>query len=237
MAKQTVQKVEKVEKVSKEDVLIDVAEVGKDAQHWLEVYQKPLIIGVAALALIIGGYFAWNSYVAGNQKKAIASMWKAEQLFERDSFALALSNPGGGFDGFLDIAKKYSSTPAGETAHFYAGICYLNLGKFDEAITHLEDFSPNGTISPTMKYGALGDAYSEKKDYVKALKMYKEAANSGNVEDLKAFYLKRYGMLSENQNDASSALGAYQEIKTKYGMTTEARDIDKFIARAEAKKK
>jgi tetratricopeptide (TPR) repeat protein len=234
MAKQTVQK---VEKVSKEDVLIDVAVVSKDAQHWLEVYQKPLIIGVAALALIIGGYFAWNSYVAGNQKKAVASMWKAEQLFERDSFALALSNPGGGFDGFLDIAKKYGSTPAGETAHFYAGICYLNLGKFDEAISHLEDFSPNGTISPTMKYGALGDAYSEKKDYSKALKMYKEAASLGNVEDLKAFYLKRYGMLSENQNDASSALSAYQEIKTKYGTTTEARDIEKFIARAEAKKK
>jgi tetratricopeptide (TPR) repeat protein len=228
---------QKVEKVSKEDVLIDVAEVSKGAQHWLEVYQKPLIIGVAALALIVGGYFAWNYNVAGNQKKAIAGMWKAEQLFERDSFALALSNPGGGFDGFLDIAKKYGSTPAGNTAHFYAGICYLNLGKFDDAISQLEDFSPNGDISPTMKYGALGDAYSEKKDYTKALKMYKEAANSGNVDDLKAFYLKRYGMLSENQNDASSALSAYQEIKTKFGTTTEARDIEKFIARADAKKK
>jgi tetratricopeptide (TPR) repeat protein len=236
MAKQTVQKVV-AEKVSKEDVLIDVAEVGKDAQHWLEVYKNPLLIGIATLAIAVGGFFAWNNYVAGNQKKAITSSWKAEQLFERDSFALALSNPGGGFDGFLDIAKKYGSTPAGNTAHFYAGICYLNLGKFDEAITQLEDFSPNGTISPTMKSGALGDAYSEKKDYAKALKSYKDAANSGNVDDLKAFYLKRYAMLSENQNDVSSALSAYQEIKTKYGITAEARDIDKFIARAEAKKK
>jgi tetratricopeptide (TPR) repeat protein len=236
MAKQTVQKVVK-EKVTKEDVLIDVAEVGKDAQHWLEVYKKPLIIGIAALVLAIGGYFAWNYNVAGNQKKAITGMWKAEQLFERDSFALALSNPGGGYDGFLDIAKKYGSTPAGNTAHFYAGVCYLNLGKFDEAITQLEDFSPNGTISPTMKYGALADAYSEKKDYSKALKLYKEAAESGKVDDLKVFYLKRYAMLSENQNDISSALSAYQEIKTKFGTTSEARDIDKYIARAEAKKK
>jgi tetratricopeptide (TPR) repeat protein len=233
MAKQTVQKVEKVEKVNKEDVLIDVAEVSKGAQHWLEVYQKPLMIGIAALALIIGGYFAWNYNVAGNQKKAVTNMWKAEQLFEQDSFAVALSAP----NGFLDIIKNYGSTPAGKTARFYAGICYLNLGKFDEAISQLEDFSPNGSISPTMKFGALGDAYSEKKDYSKALKMYKEAANSGSVEDLKAFYLKRYGMLSENQNDVSSALSAYQEIKTKFGATTEARDIDKFIARAEAKKK
>ena len=236
MAKQTVQKVVAT-KVSKEDVLIDVAEVGKDAQHWLEVYKKPLLIGIAALAIAVGGYFAWNYNVAGNQKKAIIGMWKAEQLFERDSFALALSNPGGGYDGFLDIAKKYGSTPAGNTAHFYAGICYLNLGKFDEAIAQLDDFSPNGIISPTMKYGALADAYSEKKDYSKALKLYKEAAESGKVDDLKAFYLKRYGMLSENQNDVSSALSAYQEIKAKYATTSEARDIDKFIARAEGKKK
>lgn len=236
MAKQTVQKVVAT-KASKEDVLIDVAEVGKDAQHWLEVYKKPLLIGIAALAIAVGGYFAWNYNVAGNQKKAITGMWKAEQLFERDSFALALSNPGGGYDGFLDIAKKYGSTPAGNTAHFYAGICYLNLGKFDEAIAQLDDFSPNGIISPTMKYGALADAYSEKKDYSKALKLYKEAAESGKVDDLKAFYLKRYGMLSENQNDVSSALSAYQEIKTKYATTSEARDIDKFIARAEGKKK
>ena len=231
MAKQTVQK------VSKEEVLIDVAEVGKDAQHWLEVYRKPLLIGVAALALAIGGYFAWKSYVAGNQKKAVAALWKAEQLFERDSFALALSNPGGGYDGFLDISKKYGSSPAGNTAHYYAGICYLNLGKFDEAIQQLEDFSPSGSVTPTMKYGALADAYSEKKDFAKALKMYKEAATSGGIDDLKAFYLKRYGMLSEVQNDASSALEAYQEIKQKFALTADARDIEKYIARAEAKKK
>jgi tetratricopeptide (TPR) repeat protein len=226
-----------VPKVSKEDVLIDVAEVGKEAQHWLEVYKKPLLIGIAALALMIGGYFAWNAYVAGNQKKAVAAMWKAEQLFEKDSFALALNNPGGGYDGFLDIAKKYDSSPAGNSSHYYAGICYLNLGKFDEAISQLEDYSPAGSVTPTMKYGALADAYSEKKDYAKALKLYKQASEEGGIDDLKAFYLKRYGMLSEVNNDASSAFEAYQTIKQKFALTAEARDIDKYLARAEAKKK
>ena len=88
-----------------------------------------------------------------------------------------------------------------------------------------------------MKYGALADAYSEKQDFTKALKYYKEAASSGGVEDMKAFYLKRYAMLSEKQGDFSTALDAYKEIKEKYGMTGDARDIDKFIARAESKKK
>ena len=69
------------------------------------------------------------------------------------------------------------------------------------------------------------------------MKLYKEAANSGGIDDLKALYLKRYAMLSEVQNDMGSALDAYKEIKEKYALTSEARDIEKYIARAEAAKK
>ena len=222
---------------SKEDVLVDIAEVTKDTQHWFETYRKPIIYGGIALLTLVAAWYAWKSYVASNQTKAVQAMWRAEQMFERDSFALALTNPGGGYEGFNDIIKKYGSTPAGNLAHYYAGISYLNLGKFDEAIQHLEDFSPSGEVSPTMKYGALADAYSEKQDFNKALKLYKEAAASGGIDDLKAFYLKRYAMLSEKQGDVSSALEAYKEVKEKYATSADARDIDKYIARAESKKK
>lgn len=233
MAKQSI----KAAKGTKEEVLIDVAEVTHEAQHWFDTYKTPLLYGAIALVTIIGGSLAWKYYQGGNQVKAVQAMWKAEQMFESDSFAVALNNPGGGYEGFTGIISKYGRTPAGNIAKYYAGICYLQLGKFDEAIKHLDDFSPSGTVSPTMKYGALADAYSEKQDFAKALKNYKEAASEGSVEDLKALYLKRYAMLSEKQGDASSAVSAYKEIKDKYPTTAEGRDIDKFIARAEASKK
>jgi tetratricopeptide (TPR) repeat protein len=231
MAKQSIQK------VNKEDVLVDIAEVTKDTQHWLEQYKKPIMYGAIALVVAVAGWYAWKSYVDSNQKKAVQAMWKAEQMFERDSFAVALNNPGGGYEGFLGIISKYGSTPAGNISQYYAGVSYLNLGKFDEAIKHLEDFSPSGEVTPTMKYGALADAYSEKQDLKKALKLYKEAANAGGIEDMKAMYLKRYAMLSEKEGDVSSALDAYKEIKEKYALTADARDIDKYITRAESKKK
>jgi tetratricopeptide (TPR) repeat protein len=214
-----------------------VAEASHEAQSIFEKYKKPLTYGGIALLVLILGTVAWKYYNGNNHKKALTAMWHAEQMFEKDSFALALNNPGGGFEGFQGIISKYGSTSAGNMARYYAGICYLNLGKFDDAIKYLEDFSPAGAISPTMKYGALADAYSEKKDMAKALKYYKEAGTSGGIDELKAMYLKRYGMLSESQNDASSALNAYKEIKEKYSTTTDGRDIDKYIARAEAKKK
>jgi predicted negative regulator of RcsB-dependent stress response len=236
MAKQNISTAPKGKKET-EEVLINVADVTHEAQHWLEEYKKPLIYGAIALAAIIGGKAAWNYFQGGNQTKAVQAMWKAEQLFEQDSFTLALNNPGGGYEGFLGIINKYGSTPAGNMAKYYAGVSYLQTGKFDEAIKYLDGFSPSGTVSPTMKYGALADAYSEKQDFGKALKYYKEAASEGGVEDLKALYLKRYAMLSEKQGDISSALSAYSEIKEKYSTTADGRDIDKFIARAEAKKK
>jgi tetratricopeptide (TPR) repeat protein len=231
MAKQS------ISKTSKEEVLIDVAEVSHEAQSFFETNKKLITYGGIALVVLVAAIVGWKYYTGTQNKKALTAMWHAEQMFERDSFALALNNPGGGFEGFQGIVSKYGSTDAGNLARYYAGVCYLNLGKFDEAIKYLEDFSPKGDISPTMKYGALGDAYSEKKDFAKALKNYKEAGSSGDIEELKAMYLKRYGMLSELQNDPASAISAYKEIKEKYGNTTDGRDIEKYLARAEAKKK
>jgi tetratricopeptide (TPR) repeat protein len=236
MAKQNISTAPKGKK-AEEEVLINVAEVTHEAQHWLEEYKKPLLYGAIALVAIIGASLAWKNYQAGNQTKAVQAMWKAEQMFEQDSFTVALTNPGGGYEGFLGIISKYGRTPAGNMAKYYAGVSYLQLGKFDEAIKYLDDFSPSGTVSPTMKNGALADAYSEKQDFAKALKYYKAAASDGGVDDLKALYLKRFAMLSEKQGDVSAALSAYTEIKEKYSTTADGRDIDKYIARAEAKKK
>jgi tetratricopeptide (TPR) repeat protein len=237
MAKLVEKKVEKQPKVAKEDVLIDVAEVTHDAQNWFETNKKLLLGAAIALVAIIGGSILWKNNVASNQKKAVAAMWKAEQLFERDSFATAISSADLNLPGFQQILSKYGSTPAGNASNLYSAISYMQLGKFDDAIKYLDAFSPSGEIAPTLKAGLLADAYSEKKDFAKALKLYKEAANAGSIEDLKALYLKRFGQLSEMQNDAGSALEAYNEIKSKYPLTNDARDIDKFIARAEAKKK
>jgi tetratricopeptide (TPR) repeat protein len=233
MAKQ----LEKQPTVAKEEVLIDVAEVTHEAQNWFDKNKKILLYGVLAIAAVIGASIFWKMNVASNQKKAVAAMWKAEQLFERDSFATAINSTDANVSGFQQILSKYGSTPAGNVSNLYSAISYMELGKFDDAIKFLEAFSPKGSIAPTLKYGLLGDAYSEKKDFAKALKMYKDAASEGSIEDLKAMYLKRYGQLSEVQNDAVSALAAYTEIKTKYPLTNDARDIDKFIARAEARKK
>lgn len=192
--------------------------------------------GLVVLVLLVGGFFAYNTfYKAPKQKEAVEQMYRAQQQFERDSFALALTNPGGGYMGFLDIIDNYGGTDAGNVAHYYAGISYLNLGKFEAAVDYLEQFSAAGQISPVMKYGALGDAYSELDDFDKAMSLYQKAVSKSENDALTPYYLKKIGMMHERNGELAEAKETYERIKQQYPKSTIGRDIEKYIARVEAK--
>jgi len=219
-----------------DETLVDIVEVKEHAADFFEQYQYYILGAVGLLVLIFGGLFAYNNfYKAPKQQEAVEQMYQAQIQFERDSFTLALTNPGGGFTGFLDIIENYKGTKAANLSMYYAGISYLNLGQYDAAISYLKDFKPAGEVLPAMKFGALGDAYSEKEDFNQAMSFYKKAAASHPNEAITPYYLKKIGMLHERNANWSEAKKAYQQIKDKYPNSPDGRDIEKYIIRVEAK--
>lgn len=217
-----------------DETIVNIVGASEGAQDFLEKNQNLILGVIGGLAIIIGGYFAYvNLYQNPRQDEAVEQMFQAQFQFEQDSFALALSNPGGGYGGFLDIIDNYGGTPAANMAKYYAGICYLNLGQYDSAVEYLESYKAKGDVTPIMKFGALGDAYSELGDMDKAAAMYKKAANYEDNDVLTPYYLKKLGMLLEHENDMEGALKAYKEIKKKYPTSPDASNIDKFIVRVE----
>ncbi len=200
-----------------------------------EKYPNLLIYALAAIALAVAGWWLYKEMIVKpKQVEAVAAMWQAEQQFSRDSFQLALNDPGGGYDGFLVLADKFSGTPAGNMAHYYAGVCYLQSGDFDNAIAQMEDFSPEGDLLPAMKYGIIGDAYSEKEDFGKALDYYEKAADAAENDLLAVYYLKKLGMLNDNQGNNKAAIKVYERIRRDYPNQQSAdwRDVEKYIYRA-----
>lgn len=200
-----------------------------------EKYPNLLIYVLGAIALGVAGYWAYKEMIVKpKQVEAVAAMWQAEQQFGRDSFQLALNDPGGGFDGFLAIADKFSGTAAGNMAHYYAGICYLQSGDFDNAIAQMEDFSPKGDLLPALKLGIIGDCYAEKEDFGKALSYYEKAADAAENDLIAVYYLKKLGMLNEKQENKEAALKAYERIRRDYPnqQSSDWRDIEKYIYRA-----
>ena len=216
----------------KDETLVDIVEARDQARSFMDENQNLLLGGLLALVLIIGGFFAYNNfYKQPRQEAAIKAMTQAQIQFERDSFALALENPGADGEGFLDIIDNYSGTPAANLANYYAGICWLNLGEYEAAISYLQDYDASGEVLPIMKYGAIGDAKGELGQLDEASDFYKKAIAAGENDYLAAYYLKKMGQLFEKNGKLDQAKEAYMRIQKDFPNSTFARDIEKYIAR------
>jgi tetratricopeptide (TPR) repeat protein len=215
------------------DNIVAVETALSRSEQFIEDNRKILIGIVVVIVVIVGGYLAYNKwYMQPRNNEANAQMFQAEQYFERDSFNLAL-NGDMNYPGFLGIIDDYSSTKAGNLAHYYAGICYLQLGKFNEAIEYLSGFKSKDKILMPMAYGAQGDAYLELKQEEKAAEFYIKAGTVSENMFTSPLYLMRAGLVLENMKDYKGALEQYKLIKEKYKNSNEGRVIDKYIAKAE----
>lgn len=215
-----------------DDMLVEAEEILKSSGLSSEKNQKILFGVLAGLILIVGGYFLYQNFIVKpKQDNAVAQMYKAQEQFERDSFKLALTEPGGGYPGFLDIIDQFGGTKAGNLANYYAGISYLNLGQFAAAADYLNSYKPDGKITAAMKFGAMGDAYSELNEMDKALSFYKKAVSHSSNDIVTAYSLKKLGMFYESQGNKAEAKEMYARIKKEFPKTPFATDIDKYLLR------
>ncbi|HEX5625899.1 MAG TPA: tetratricopeptide repeat protein [Saprospiraceae bacterium] len=215
---------------SKDETIIDIGQVKHQAEDYYVKHRVTILGILVGIVLIVGGWLVYKYLIQEpKNKEALEQMYQAEFLFEKDSFDLALNNPGGGFAGFAEIAENYGGTPAGNLARYYAAICCLYLKKYEEAKSYLEDYDASGAVMPILKYSALGDAHAELNDFESALKYYEKAAKAKDNEFLVAVNLKKLGVLKEKMGDKAGALEAYKTIKDKYPNTPDGNGIDKFI--------
>jgi len=219
-----------------DETLVDLVEARDSASDFLDNNQNNLLIGLVAIVLLIGGYFAYKMLIkAPKEKEAAMALDRAQEQFARDSFALALTNSNNEYLGFLDIIDEYSGTAAANPAAYYYGICYLHLGDYEASIAHLTDFSEVDDILPVTKNGAIGDAYSELGNFESAIDYYQKAVKLGKNDFLISMYLKKLGLLHEKQGNFQASADAYKQIKRDHPTSNDGRDIDKYISRVEAR--
>lgn len=202
-------------------------------------FRKQILIAVAALIIVVGGWAAYSNLIAGpREEKASTALAKAQEMFGQGEFQKAL-NGDKTTEGFLAVAENYGGTDAANLARAYAGLCYANMAKWKEAVTYLEDFSAREDmmISPAVT-GALANAYANTGDIDKAISTFKKAADMADskAEDevnnsLSPSYLISAARLLESQNKKSEALEIYKEVKEKYVNSASSQDIDKYIER------
>ncbi len=210
-------------------------------EDWVAKNQKIILGVVGAIALVTIGYLLYQKFVVGpNEDEAANEMFVAQQNFQKategtksDSlYKLALNGSEGKF-GFVKIADQYSGTSAGNLANYYAGTAYLNTGKYDEAIKYLEKFSSKDAILSAMAKGAIGDAYSQKKQPKEALDYYVKAAESNKNDFTTPRFLLKAGKTALALGNKEDALKYFTDIKENYESTPEAATIDALIGLAQ----
>jgi TolA-binding protein len=178
--------------------------------------QKSLIFIASAIVAMILVYVLYQKlYLAPREAKAIKG--------------------DAGYPGFEKIVTEYSNTKSANLACFYLGVAYLNKGEYRKAIESLNNYRGDDAMVAAEAFGSTGDAYVELKDYSNAASYFKKAVDKASNNFLSPLYLKKLGLVYEAQNDNKSAVDAYKSIKTDYPTSTEAQNIDEYIARVEAK--
>lgn len=193
-----------------------------------------LVIGGTIVALILL-YVGYQTLIINpREKEAAGQMFMAERYFEQDSLEKAI-NGDGNFMGFAALADEYGSTKAGAIANYYLGFAYLRTGKYEQAIETLEEFSSSDEVLMALSYSGIADAYLELNKTEDAINFYKKAAAKSKDAFTAPILLMKLGMAYELASEPKKAIETYEKIKTEYTESAEAKDIEKYIARASAK--
>ncbi|WP_139958127.1 tetratricopeptide repeat protein [Flavicella sediminum] len=236
---------EPVQEVEEESTTAEVFntldETASKSEEWVEKNQKPLFSGLIAIAVVILGYLAYTTYVTEPKEIDAAN----ELAFPKESFDLAAESNSAadslftvaleganGKYGFLDIAKKYAGTNAGNLANYYAGISYLKTKQYKSAIEYLGKFSSDDALLGPVALGAIGDAFADLNQLEDALSYYEKAANaSSNLASTPLFLLKA-GNTALELGKADQAEKLFTEIKTNYSKSSLANNIELSINKA-----
>lgn len=190
------------------------------------IYGALIVLVVVALAIL--GYQKF--YAQPKADEAAAQMAPAEANFRNGEFELAL-NGDGNVLGFAQIINDFGAK-GGKDIYYYAGVCELQLGHYQEAIDYLKKYNVKESILSARATACIGDAYVGLEKYNEAVGYFeKAAATADNM--FAAAYLLKAGVTCEELGDNAKALTFYKKIKDQYPQSVEGYDIDKYITRIE----
>lgn len=200
------------------------------AEDYMKKNRRMILICLIALIAAVGGVLLYrNAYRLPHRAEAEEQIFRAEQLFERDSFELALKGNGSDIKGFLDIIGDYGNTPAGNVAHAYAGVCYYRLGDYESAIRELDKYSAKDIMLQPSVLGLIGDCYVETDKYDKAVGYFEDAAKRADNLLLSPVYLIKAGLAYEALGSADKAEEVYTRVKETYPASPSAATAEKYL--------
>jgi tetratricopeptide (TPR) repeat protein len=203
------------------------------AEHWIEDNPKIVFGVLAVIVLAAGGFFGFRWWVDKQNQVAQEEMFQAIRYFEADSLDLAMKGTAN-VSGFETIINEYGMTPAGNLAHYYAGVICLKQAKYPLAIFYLKDFKASDLLVQARAYSLLGDAYMEQNQFAEAADAYHKATTHNPNKYFTPTYLLKEALAYEKLNENGKAIAAYDRIIKEFWDAQEVTTAKKLKARLES---
>lgn len=200
-------------------------------EEWVVRYQNIILSFIGLVAIGVLGYLGYNNFITEPKaKEAVSELNQAQYYFElavnsvnSDSLYRRALNGGEGKYGFLDIIDNYKGTPAAKLATYSAGMAYLNLKDYENAITYLNDFSADDVLLSALAKGAVGDAYAQLGQLDDAYAYYIKASEVSNNMYSTPKYLYKAAMLGAENGKIKQAISFLERIEKEYPKAEEAK--------------
>jgi tetratricopeptide (TPR) repeat protein len=200
-------------------------------EEWVVKYQNFILglIGVVAIGVL--GYLGYKNFVVEPRaQEAVSELNQAQYFFElavnsieSDSLYRRALNGGEGKYGFLDIIENYKGTPAAKLATYSAGMAYLNLKEYENAITYLDQFKADDILLSALAKGAIGDAFAQLGQIDDAYDYYIQASKVSENMYSTPKYLYKAAMLGAENGKIKQAISFLERIEKEYPKAEEAK--------------
>ena len=200
-------------------------------EEWVVKYQNFILgfIGVVAIGVLV--YLGYKNFVVEPKaQEAVSELNQAQYYFElavnsieSDSLYRRALNGGEGKYGFLDIIDNYKGTPAAKLATYSAGMAYLNLKEYENAITYLDQFKADDILLSALAKGAIGDAFAQLGQIDDAYDYYIQASKVSENMYSTPKYLYKAAMLGAENGKIKQAISFLERIEKEYPKAEEAK--------------
>lgn len=197
--------------------------------------QAKILIGVAAVALVVVAVTLFMNKRASDNKVAAGLLAKVIPLYDSGAFKDAIDGqPSSNTTGLKKIVDEYGSTENGETAKIYLANAYSMLGNNDEAYKMFDDYSGSNPLFKATSLAGRGGVLESRKEFDKAADLYTKAAKVSKSNPENADYLLRAGIILLKSGKKEEAKTVFDTIKKDYKTSTAFSEIDRYLVQIES---
>ena len=230
---------ESVQESTTAEVFETLDTTASKTEEWVVKYQNIILTFIGIVAVGVLAFLGYQNYVIEPKtKEAISELNQAQFYFElavnsedSDSLYKRALNGGEGKYGFLDIIENYEGTTAAKLATYSAGMSYLNIKDYQNAITYLDQFNSEDVLLGALAKGAIGDAFEQMGQPEKALDYYIAASNINNNVYSTPKFLYKAAMIGSKLGRNKQSIAYLERIKKEFKESREAKMVSVQIAK------